>query len=961
MPERKRKRTPDTDDDMMGLHDHSEMAGYAIARQLIYEEVDLEISIRQRLQETIESRIAWASRLQNCLSSATDTRDLGNNHDSANVNPFHLAAADALHVIETPLLPILSREARFSSRNALDVASTPSAVTTANPYARPHTRHTRLRRSPPVARPTPIHIFVRDPATNAVARLACPDCSRTDFTRVQSLLNHCRIQHGREFSNHDECIRACAARVSTDDEAWVTENGTELRNISLPSVRRLFEIAVGSVTSPLDIAASDHLPANYQSSSQGNTPSTERESSQPSPTPTTAHTSTHLSRTLGHHADTPALAQFLGRAPKRRGITIHDENTPVDIDGGLYAATRRRWHMPFTHRSRARPALDIAVPAETLSQPPTTPNSTPAPSADTQGSRFHIVARVAVSDRSLWIPIERRPASAPEHTHQWLLSIEAPTYSLPIGAILERATFTCASEGTSPTAALADPLVVSGPTFFASGTTAQPFLARIRFEWAGGSLNPPLEVEHWVELDAIHAGTPVLGDEQVLDVELDRNTVLLPATSATEAVDPWSLGADALPIRTKLEPAPTEDRPPAYVVLLEMLVPGFPLTLRDVKGKVPANLPNLPYKLVHSPVQFRTLVLGRRKAIEWARARALREAYEGARRESAPETEYPSLSVGDVFAWLADAGFSLRAAVPPSAPTIARTTAPTPSAKRIMKKMTPSVASGFCPSCGLDLSRHPSSQNSQEAPSGSASCPFSANYSSPLLPLLDVGLSFPGDSAHTHSQHQSVGLTHRVLSQHRAFDWSAGEVLAAVDPMLTFAVREITAPLKLSRFEAPLGGFAAGVCALRQGGNTVVPLEEEAITAPDQSDSTHPTFRAAAMDSLAASAVMALAVREFARHLLQSGATALEGDCARTKGNLSCVLAPAHVVRGVCSLFLARDAALPDLSPAALALSTLAQVPPRRDSPHSAVMDTPSRFVDPPAGSLSSGAQGDGG
>jgi len=39
-----------------------------------------------------------------------------------------------------------------------------------------------------------------------------------------------------------------------------------------------------------------------------------------------------------------------------------------------------------------------------------------------------------------------------------------------------------------------------------------------------------MEVEHWVELDPFHTSivNPVLGDEQVLDVELDRCTMLLP-------------------------------------------------------------------------------------------------------------------------------------------------------------------------------------------------------------------------------------------------------------------------------------------------------------------------------------------------------------------------------------------------------------------------------------------------
>ena len=39
-------------------------------RQIVAEEVDVEISLRQRLASTIESRIAWACVLQNTLAGA---------------------------------------------------------------------------------------------------------------------------------------------------------------------------------------------------------------------------------------------------------------------------------------------------------------------------------------------------------------------------------------------------------------------------------------------------------------------------------------------------------------------------------------------------------------------------------------------------------------------------------------------------------------------------------------------------------------------------------------------------------------------------------------------------------------------------------------------------------------------------------------------------------------------------
>ena len=383
-------------------------SGYTVARQLVLEELDLEIRVRQRLKETIESRIGWATCLETVVrenqgasvfrqsrigyANRYCTAGSESTVDTTGANVFQLAAADALHVAETPLLPILSRESRFPSRFTPEDIPTPPA-TSSNPYARPYTRLARLRRSPSSVRPAPQHLYIRDSSTNTIARLACPDCARGDFPRVQSLLNHCRIQHAREFGSHDDCIRGCAIQVPVDEEAWVIENGSELRNVSLPSLRRLFEMAVGDVGNPSPVNDASSVPQDV--SPEGITVSGREILSAPT------RTSTHLSRTLGHHVDTPALAPFLGRAPKRRSIRTYDENAPVNIDGRPQVIPgRRRWRMPLTHRSRARPALDLMIPVDTP-LPQITPHVVPV----THGTRFHVVARVTISDRSLWIPI----------------------------------------------------------------------------------------------------------------------------------------------------------------------------------------------------------------------------------------------------------------------------------------------------------------------------------------------------------------------------------------------------------------------------------------------------------------------------------------------------------------------------------------------------------------------------
>lgn len=212
---------------------------------------------------------------------------------------------------------------------------------------------------------------------------------------MQGLFNHTRLGHHREYGGHDECMQACAVVVEEGDEVgeseWVLRNGIELGGVSIPSLRRLFELAVGEGGEFLD--------------GLGGGAEEEDEDAE-------IVASTYLSRTLGHHKDTPALAPFLGRAPKRRCINTYDEDQDVDIDvDDVGLETKAAWHMSFPHRSIARPELDIVVEVPELPDLHTTslegggqqqPASLPSGAS---GTRFHILARVVVSDRSVWIPL----------------------------------------------------------------------------------------------------------------------------------------------------------------------------------------------------------------------------------------------------------------------------------------------------------------------------------------------------------------------------------------------------------------------------------------------------------------------------------------------------------------------------------------------------------------------------
>jgi hypothetical protein len=258
----------------------------------------------------------------------------------------------------------------------------------ADKFVRNHgARHRLLRTNQTVYK----LLFVRNTATDPplVARLQCPDCARWDFSTTQGFLNHCRIRHQREYGGHDECIQNCSVLVPEDEREWVVQNGTELTEVGIPSLRRLFEIAVSGKSSSIFPASQSIVKpsANEIPPSEGDGIPAD---------------STHLSRTLGLHKDTPALAPFLGRTAQRRCINTTDQEEPLDIDSDNQSSAVE-WRMPFSHRNRARPELDDGLELTSYTKIGD-PQETKIESTQLSSTRFHIVARIMIADRSRWLP-----------------------------------------------------------------------------------------------------------------------------------------------------------------------------------------------------------------------------------------------------------------------------------------------------------------------------------------------------------------------------------------------------------------------------------------------------------------------------------------------------------------------------------------------------------------------------
>jgi hypothetical protein len=294
---------------------------------------------------------------------------------------------DALEAIDRPCDPLLNRESTIDS-NLKPSVNPPQAQAPARSYIARH------RVPGKVNQPANKLLFVRNNSSTPplIARLQCTDCGRWDFAAVQGFLNHCRIRHQREYGGHDDCIQHCSVIVPEEEHEWVVQNGTEITGVGIPSLRRLFEIAVGGKSSSIFPVAQNTLTAAEDNQhAEGDAMIVE---------------STVLSRTLGHHKDTPALAPFLGRKAARRRVNVENPEDSVDVDSGE-AKPSGCWHMPFSHRNRARPELDVGL------DPPETSDNLEdelprkdyiQDAAQLSLTRFHISARVLVADRSRWLP-----------------------------------------------------------------------------------------------------------------------------------------------------------------------------------------------------------------------------------------------------------------------------------------------------------------------------------------------------------------------------------------------------------------------------------------------------------------------------------------------------------------------------------------------------------------------------
>ncbi|KAJ7176449.1 hypothetical protein C8R46DRAFT_1346497 [Mycena filopes] len=819
-------------------------------KQDIAADIALEIGLRERLLETVEARIQWALLLQESLMSE-DASDLPELSDFKNI------ALDALAAIDAPIEVLFAR----------DVPAPPIGTRRPSVNAKPTTRKKPTTRAQQPKRVGKFLYLIREGSTEPTY-LRCPVCKRTDFGSLQGIFNHAKT-HLLAWSSHDECVRHCSCSLEDAQGGTLDftdlDAGTEVRvgNWGL-ELQTLFHQAVGETGENND-------------------------------------GETTLSLTLGFHADTPALAGVLNREV-RRGVTVWDPDAVVDIDGfgeeEEKRQTKARWRMPFSHRNtfvNAPPVVAAPAPPEV---------SAPLPQSSTNvlptgSSRFHIATRIIVVDRSLWIPPDQRIGG---DTHKWMIGVDAPSYAHHITTVLHSLTVSSPSGPFSTTA----------PPFAVLGTAAAPFLARIELAFNSGRVggaHQKIVLEHWVELDRMQSASVVYGEEQIVDVELDRGTAFLPARSGYAPVNSraiWDMDlererhtvvpfvgpmatADSRSSGSAKDERKTRNNVPKVKMLggwqnvLKKLVERFPLTLQDVKGGKPPS-PALPYKLAATPAKFSALVMGRKKAVEWGRAMAIREAYADAVLNGLTE-DITTLSTADVFSWLHDNGYFPKA---------------TATLKREHELQT--FKTGFCRVCGLAYRLHALFTDPNQTSIKPEARPLTVGAEDTFvcqivpvewqmrrMPMLNIGRLLPATA-------ESI-ISPEARVNDATWDSRAPALVAVSNPTLIAAVRTLVSALKLPSF------------------STVSPAPASPAL---PAFPINPALSAAEIQiEVAPHALLALLTRQFARALVKTGLDVATRDRQRAlvqidgrtrrlpsvadllDGRERRMLTPSHVMRGV--------------------------------------------------------------
>ncbi|KAG8688833.1 hypothetical protein FRC09_012705 [Ceratobasidium sp. 395] len=592
-------------------------------RAILTHQIEFEIALRKRVAKVVEARIQWAERLKSMLLRAPG--------DQPTTDPAQVKqqALDEFRAAHAPLdldPHIVHPRGSFLLQSLPDTPppQTPDLTRASSSTSK------QLYLIPPTSEPTPFPPLLL---------LTCPHPSCPTphpSTTLQGLLNHARIAHGPlyTYASHDEFIASPGATSVLDAQleperyARVRNEGVRVSAGGVRGLRALFEGAFGGGEGKMG---------------------------------------------LGLSVETPALAGLLGRMVRKGEIRAFGQDDVVDVErvDESEEVGKERWkrYGVWAPKRKERRELDgLMDEVEDIGfatkDKDMIPNSLVARNASPvtnpllehaqSSSRFHVKKRVVVSD---WSRSLRRSQVQPDSpTHRWMIRLTAPSYSDHVTTFISAIRVQCAS--VPPL--FEEVITCSTPPFAVSRLAKAPFLARVTLVFSDEHTKD-VTVTQWVDLDPMRSGRPILGAEQIFDVELNRNAKPLPVDVSSDNIPSSVLWAEDRGItdrtmqdeRTQqlfsaVEPnldaiksegdtTPTPPQEPALseplseedeltqphdrlIPILSKLRSKLPLTLEDSKD---GSSPQVAYMCFSTRSELLDAPHGRRKAVEWQYARTM--------------------------------------------------------------------------------------------------------------------------------------------------------------------------------------------------------------------------------------------------------------------------------------------------------------------------------------------------
>ncbi|QRV86538.1 malate dehydrogenase [Ceratobasidium sp. AG-Ba] len=834
-------------------------------RSLLTHQIELEIALRRRVAKVLEARIQWAEQLKSSLSKGAGSQSL------ADPTSFKQRALDEFRAIHGPLDLDSHTTHPRGSFTLSPLSDTPEPTPPSS-----SSTSKQLYLIPPAPEPTPFPPLL-------LLNCPYPSCPTPHpSTTLQGLLNHARIAHGPSyaFNSHDDFIHSPGAttpldaRLEPERYARVRSEGVQVSLGGVRGLSALFENGVGVG--------------------------------------------------LGLSKETPALAKLLGREVRKGTIRAVGQDEQVDVESiedegsqrwkkyGLWAPKRRQKGVNL-EEAAADVGENEPIPSLPLSRAETQPTE-PVPSS----SRFYVKKRVVVSD---WSQSLRRSQIQPNGpTHRWMIRIAAPSYSDHITTFLSAVHVSCATvpllfEGT---------LTCTGPPFIVSRLGSVPFLARVTLVFAD-ERTKDVSITQWVDLDPMRLGRPVLGAEQIFDVELDRNAQSRPINVSTDIIpnsvlwaeDHGAPGGEVQGEQSGLllfttesvsGTAKTEDEighmrntqeettsgceitanedivkhpHERLIPILARLRSKLPLTLEDSQG---GDQSKLAYMCFSTREELLESPHGRRKAVEWQYARTMHKMlttdYTLYDADLDPEL-VECLSVAHIHAHL-----TLENVFPrpdPRVPIVNAEKEVEDSPQALVANNDPPPFS-YCGVCGLNVSTHPPTAYLLDIPGFVCSLSKSSSR-----PICDIGLWT--SLRPVRSAIERVNPIHGLITTLGSREplRGASHLVECAPPQMTLSLHALTAFWRLKTFgySAKRRNVAADVDSSSVS-KTPFPLELLGI------DASHVDR------TLAPHALLALVAEIFIKRLVREavrGRFEMLGELARHPG--PAVLTTTHISRAL--------------------------------------------------------------